>query len=107
MASMISRRDLNGGDGVFDPARAHRDGRTGYGDDIDYERPTRDGPSLSALGYDPQPARAVRYLRGLERAGRHLAGILCQLSLGVEFLQLGLEALHLVAGEHAGSSLSS
>ena len=49
--------------------------------------------------------QALLDLGGLSRVAAPVAFVallLRQLGLGVEFLQLGLESLHLVAGEHAG-----
>jgi hypothetical protein len=36
MRVMIDRNQLTGGDGTFDPDRARRDKRIGYGHDVDY-----------------------------------------------------------------------
>ncbi len=75
MASMISRRHLTGGDGVFDPARAHRDGRTGYGHDIDYELTDAGRAFLADLGVTiPSGRRAVRYCVDWSEQRHHLAG---------------------------------
>jgi hypothetical protein len=36
MRVMVDRNQLTDGDGTFDPDRARRDKRTGYGHDVDY-----------------------------------------------------------------------
>ncbi len=75
MAAMISRGHLIGGDGVFDPARARRDGRTGYGHDVDYDLTDPGRSLLTDLGVRiPGGRRAVRYCVDWSEQRHHLGG---------------------------------
>ena len=75
MAAMISRGHLIGGDGVFDPARARRDGRTGYGHDVDYDLTDPGRSFLTDLGVRiPGGRRAVRYCVDWSEQRHHLGG---------------------------------
>jgi hypothetical protein len=60
MRVMIDRNQLTGGDGTFDPDRARRDKRIGYGHDVDYHL-TDTGTAFHSLRHHRQnPAHLAR-----------------------------------------------
>jgi DNA-binding transcriptional ArsR family regulator len=75
MASMIEAGHLSGGDGTFDPSRARRDKRTGYGHDIDYRLTPAGTAFLDDLGVRLEPRRTpIRYCIDWSEQRHHLAG---------------------------------
>lgn len=67
MRVMIDRNQLTGGDGTFDPDRARRDKRIGYGHDVDYHL-TDTGTAFHHLLRSPSaescsPGRRPRLVR--------------------------------------------
>jgi DNA-binding transcriptional ArsR family regulator len=77
MGSLIKRGYLTGGDGIFHPETAHRDGRRGYGHDVDYHLSGEGREFLSEFGV-VLPARrpVVRYCVDWSEQRHHLAGAL-------------------------------
>jgi DNA-binding transcriptional ArsR family regulator len=80
MASMIERGWLEGGDGIFEPARAKQDRLSAPGWDVDY-RVTEQGIDVLAdfgVHLDELPARRrlVRYCIDWSEQRHHLAGAL-------------------------------
>ena len=75
MRTMIERGHLVGGDGAFDPSTAERDGRQGYGHDLDYHL-TADGKRfLDEFGVTLSNRRpVVRYCIDWSEQSHHLAG---------------------------------
>jgi DNA-binding transcriptional ArsR family regulator len=80
MTSMIERGMLEGGDGTFDPARAHDDRLSAPGWDVDYRLTERGVEELAAFGIDldelPKKRRLVRYCIDWSEQRHHLAGAL-------------------------------
>ena len=80
MTSMIERGMLDGGDGTFDPARAHDDRLSAPGWDVDYRLTERGVEELAAFGIDldelPKKRRLVRYCIDWSEQRHHLAGAL-------------------------------
>src|SRR5919197_4886439 len=80
MTSMIERGMLDGGDGRFDPARAHDDRLSAPGWDVDYRLTERGVEELAAFGIDldelPKKRRLVRYCIDWSEQRHHLAGSL-------------------------------
>jgi DNA-binding transcriptional ArsR family regulator len=75
MAGMIETGYLTGGDGMFDPGRARRDKRTGYGHDIDYRLTPAGNAFLANLGVALEPRRGtIRYCIDWSEQRHHLAG---------------------------------
>jgi DNA-binding transcriptional ArsR family regulator len=75
MAAMLERGYLAGGDGVFDPASALRDRRTGYGRDADYAVTESGRGFLREFGLRAPPRRPlVRYCVDWSEQRHHLAG---------------------------------
>ena len=80
MASMIERGWLDGGDGIFDPARAKQDRLSAPGWDVDYRLTEHGIAALADFGVhlDELPARRrlVRYCIDWSEQRHHLAGAL-------------------------------
>src|SRR6185369_2047826 len=80
MASMIERGWLDGGDGIFDPARAEHDRLSAPGWDVDYRLTPQGIGALADFGVriDELPARRrlVRYCIDWSEQRHHLAGAL-------------------------------
>ena len=80
MASMIERGWLDGGDGIFDPARAEHDRLSAPGWDVDYRLTEQGIYALADFGVriDELPARRrlVRYCIDWSEQRHHLAGAL-------------------------------
>jgi DNA-binding transcriptional ArsR family regulator len=75
MASIIKAGYLTGGDGMFDPSRARRDKRVGYGHDIDYRLTPAGNAFLADLGVVLEPRRTpIRYCVDWSEQRHHLAG---------------------------------
>jgi DNA-binding transcriptional ArsR family regulator len=75
MSAMIASGYLVGGDGTFDPDRARRDKRTGYGHDVDYRLTPAGDTFLADLGVVLAPGRPViRYCIDWSEQRHHLAG---------------------------------
>ncbi|HEY1973096.1 MAG TPA: winged helix-turn-helix domain-containing protein [Pseudonocardia sp.] len=77
MAALLDRGYLAGGDGVFDPASARRDRRSGYGHDVDYALTQSGRHFLDEFGLRVPPRRPlVRYCVDWSEQRHHLAGAL-------------------------------
>lgn len=74
MATMIEREQLTGGDGTFDPDRADRDRRTGYGHDVDYHLTHAGHAFLTEFGVTLPPRPVVRYCIDWSEQRHHLSG---------------------------------
>lgn len=74
MHTMIDRSHLTGGDGMFHPGQAHRDKRTGSGQDIDYRLTAPGHAFLTDLGVTLLPRHPVRYCVDWSEQRHHLAG---------------------------------
>lgn len=74
MAKMIEREQLTGGDGTFDPERADRDRRTGYGHDVDYHLTDAGHAFLTDFGVPLPPRPVVRYCIDWSEQRHHLSG---------------------------------
>ncbi len=75
MHTMIDRGHLTGGDGRFHPYQAHRDRRTGSGQDIDYRLTANGHAFLTHLGVRLPPKRpSIRYCVDWSEQRHHLAG---------------------------------
>ena len=74
---LIERGHVTGGDGTHDPALARRDGRSGYGHDIDYALTESGRDFLEEFGVPvPRHRRAVRYCVDWSEQRHHLSGAL-------------------------------
>ncbi len=77
MGTLLSRGHLTGGDGVFDPATARLDHRTGYGHDVDYALTDAGRGFLDDFGVTlARGRRPVRYCVDWSEQRHHLAGAL-------------------------------
>jgi DNA-binding transcriptional ArsR family regulator len=80
MAAMLERGLIEGGDGVFDPARALEDRLSAPGWDVDYRLTERGAEELAAFGIDvnelPARRKLVRYCIDWSEQRHHLAGAL-------------------------------
>lgn len=77
MAAMIVRRQMDGGDGTFDPDLAQHDQRTGYGHDVDYTLTPAGEQFLADFGVQLPPRRPViRYCIDWSEQRHHLGGAL-------------------------------
>lgn len=75
MAGMINAGYLTGGDGRFDPDRALRDKRTGYGHDVHYRLTPAGDAFLADLGVAvPSRRPTIRYCIDWSEQRHHLAG---------------------------------
>jgi DNA-binding transcriptional ArsR family regulator len=81
MQAMLDRGLLAGGDGTFDPERAHQDRLSAPGFDLDYRLTERGVSELDAFGIDLEALRArrrplIRYCVDWSEQRHHLAGAL-------------------------------
>jgi DNA-binding transcriptional ArsR family regulator len=80
MAAMIERGLLEGGDGIFDPARANQDRLSAPGWDVEYTLTERGVEELGEFGIDlselPKRRRMIRYCIDWSEQRHHLAGAL-------------------------------
>jgi DNA-binding transcriptional ArsR family regulator len=77
MAALIEHGYLSGGDGMFDPNTAQRDGRTGYGHDVDYRLTECGDEFLAEFGLRVPPRRRlIRYCIDWSEQRHHLSGAL-------------------------------
>lgn len=77
MTAMINHRQLEGGDGTFNPDLAPRDKRTGYGHDLDYILTPAGEKFLAKFAVQLPPRRpVVRYCVDWSEQRHHLAGAL-------------------------------
>jgi DNA-binding transcriptional ArsR family regulator len=75
MRAMIARGHLAGGNGVFDPGSARRDGRRGYGRDVDDHLTPEGRLFLDEFGVTmPAKRPLVRYCIDWSEQSHHLAG---------------------------------
>jgi len=109
MRAMIQRGQLVGGDGTFDPDRARRDQRAGYGRDVDYHLDATGEQLLTELGVVPPGRRpVVRYCVDWSEQRHHLAGGLGRGLLdrlvALEWIRRasGSRAVHVTAAGSAG-----
>ena len=77
MRAMIERGHLAGGDGMFNPDTADRDGRRGYGHDVDYHLTADGRVFLDEFGVTlPGIRPVIRYCIDWSEQRHHLAGAL-------------------------------
>lgn len=93
MQAMLDRGLLAGGDGTFDPERAHQDRLSAPGFDLDYRLTERGVSELDAFGIDLEALRArrrplIRYCVDWSEQRHHLAGALGA-AIAARMLELG------------------
>jgi hypothetical protein len=80
MAALLERRLLTGGDGVFDPSAANKDGLSAPGFDLDYRLTAEGVERLTEFGIDfhllPRRRQLIRYCVDWSEQRHHLAGSL-------------------------------